>query len=44
MSRLADGTLYADFGNYGATVIWDWLLGTNSPEYGKFLRSRLVGK
>jgi len=31
MVRTKDGTLFADFGNYGASVIWDWLLGTQSP-------------
>ena len=28
MSKLADGTIFADFGNYGASVLWDRLLGT----------------
>ena len=43
MTRLPDGTLFADFGNYGATIIWDTLLGTFSPAYReavKRLRSR----
>eukprot|EP00938_MAST-03A_sp_MAST-3A-sp1_P005999 g5999.t1 len=31
MVKMKDGTLFADFGNYGASVIWDWLLGTQSP-------------
>ena len=33
MRKLKDGTLFADFGNYGATVIWDRLMGTESPAY-----------
>ena len=39
MVKLADGTLFADFGNYGASVLWDRLMGTESPEY-----RRLMGK
>jgi sterol desaturase/sphingolipid hydroxylase (fatty acid hydroxylase superfamily) len=39
MTKLADGTIFADFGNYGATVIWDTLLGTFSKEYGHFLKA-----
>lgn len=27
--ELEDGSLWANFGNYGATVIWDKLLGTH---------------
>ena len=35
MVKLPDGSLFADFGNYGASVIWDWLLGTRSGAYKK---------
>ena len=38
MKRLADGTLFADFGNYGATVIWDKLIGTVSPAFVEYSR------
>ena len=37
--KLSDGTTYANFGNYGATVIWDYVFGTMSPEYGSFLKA-----
>ena len=44
-TKLSDGTTYADFGNYGATVIWDFVLGTLSPEYSAFRRDmRLRGR
>jgi len=35
MIKLPDGSIYADFGNYGATIIWDWLMGTMSPAFVK---------
>lgn len=33
MIKLTDGTMYADFGNYGASVFWDWAMGTMSPAF-----------
>ena len=38
MKRMPDGTLFADFGNYGASIIWDTLLGTISPAYREMVR------
>jgi len=38
MKRLADGSLSMDFGNYGATVIWDKLLGTVAPAFYEYAR------
>jgi len=34
MVKNADGSLFADFGNYGASVIWDRLMGTASNVIG----------
>jgi len=38
IKKLADGTLFMDFGNYGASTIWDNLLGTVAPAYRDSMR------
>jgi sterol desaturase/sphingolipid hydroxylase (fatty acid hydroxylase superfamily) len=41
---LPDGTTFAEFGNYGASVVWDYVLGTFSPEYTEYRSAILEGR
>jgi len=42
--KLPDGSTFAEFGNYGASVVWDYLLGTFSPEYTEYRSAILEGR